>query len=66
MSVCLSLKITVTTEPVGFYFSGNIPTGLVVVLSFFQSTTSYYFYIRKQVFEQIFEIEIFKELKLYI
>ena len=35
MSVRLSLKILVTTEPFGFYFSRNIPTGPVVVLSYF-------------------------------
>ena len=39
MSVCLfvrpSTKISVTTEPIGFYSSGNIPTGQVVVLGYF-------------------------------
>ena len=35
MSVRLSLKILVTTEPTGFYSSGNIPTGHVVVLGYF-------------------------------
>ena len=35
MSVRLSLKISVTTEPIGFYFPGNIPTGPVVVLGYF-------------------------------
>ena len=35
MSVRPSLKISVTTEPIGFYFSGNIPTGTVVVLGYF-------------------------------
>ena len=39
MSVCLyvrpSLKISVTTEPIGFYSSENIPTGTVVVLGYF-------------------------------
>ena len=35
MSVRLSLKILVTTEPIRFYFSGNIPTGPVVVLVYF-------------------------------
>ena len=35
MSVCPSLKISVTTEPIGFYSSGNIPTGPVVVLGYF-------------------------------
>ena len=35
MSVRLSLKILVITEPVGFYSSGNISTGPVVVLSYF-------------------------------
>ncbi len=34
-SVCPSLKISVTTEPIGFYSSGNIPTGRVVVLGYF-------------------------------
>ncbi len=34
MSVCTSLKILVTTEPIGFYPSGNIPTGPVVVLGY--------------------------------
>ena len=34
-SVCLSLKISVTTEPIGFYSSGNIPTGPGVVLGYF-------------------------------
>ena len=32
MSVCLSLKIFVTA---GFYSSGNIPTGPVVVIGYF-------------------------------
>ena len=32
-SVRLSLKISVTTEPIGFY-SGNIPTDPVVVLGY--------------------------------
>ena len=35
MSVCPSLKISVTTEPIGFYSSGNIPTGPVVFLGYF-------------------------------
>ena len=35
LSVRLSLKISVTTEPIGFYSSGNIPTGPVVVLGYF-------------------------------
>ena len=35
MSVCLKLKISVTTEPIGFYTSGYIPIGRVVVLSYF-------------------------------
>ena len=35
MSACLSLKISVTTETIGFYSSGDIPTGPVVVLSYF-------------------------------
>ena len=35
LSVRPTLKITVTTEPIGFYSSGNIPTGLVVVLGYF-------------------------------
>ena len=35
LSVCLSPKISVTTEPIGFYSSGNIPTGPVVVLGYF-------------------------------
>ena len=35
LSVCLSLKISVTTEPIGFYSSGYIPIGPVVVLSYF-------------------------------
>ena len=34
-SVCPSLKISVTTKPIGFYSSGNIPTGAVVVLGYF-------------------------------
>ena len=34
-SVCLSLKISVTTELMGFYSSWNIPPGPVVVLSYF-------------------------------
>ena len=34
-SVCLSLRILVTTEPIGFYSSGNIPAGPVVVLGYF-------------------------------
>ena len=35
LSVCPSLKISVTTEPIGFYSSGYIPIGPVVVLSYF-------------------------------
>ena len=35
MSVRLKLKISVTTEPIGFYSSGYIPIGPVVVLSYF-------------------------------
>ena len=35
MSVRSSLKISVTTEPIGFYFLGNIYTGPVVVLGYF-------------------------------
>ena len=34
-SVCLKLRILVTTEPIRLYFSGNIPTGLVMLLSYF-------------------------------
>ena len=34
-SVCLKLKISVTAEPIGLYFFGNIPTGPVVVLGYF-------------------------------
>ena len=33
-SVCLKLKISVTAEPIGIYFSVKIPTP-VVVLSYF-------------------------------
>ena len=35
LSVRLKLKISVTAEPIGLYFSGNIPTGPVMVLSYF-------------------------------
>ena len=35
LSIRPSLKISVTTEPIGFYSSGNIPTGPVVVLGYF-------------------------------
>ena len=35
LSVCLSLKISLTTEPIRFYSSRNIPTGPVVVLGYF-------------------------------
>ena len=35
MSVCLKLKISVTTEPIILYSSGNIPTGPVMVLGCF-------------------------------
>ncbi len=35
LSVCLKLKILVTTEPIGFYSSGYIPVGPAVVLSYF-------------------------------
>ncbi len=35
LSVRLNLKISVTTEPIGLYSSGSIPTGPVVVLSYF-------------------------------
>ena len=34
-SVRLKLKISVTTEPIGLYSSGVIPTGPVMVLSYF-------------------------------
>ena len=34
-SVCPSFKISVTTEPIVFYSSRNIPTGSLVVLSYF-------------------------------
>ena len=36
MSICLSLKISVTTELIWFYSSGNIPTGPRVVLGYFK------------------------------
>ncbi len=35
MSIRLSLKISVTIELIGFYYSENIPTGPVVVLDYF-------------------------------
>ena len=35
LSVCLKVKISVTTEPIGLYSSGNISTGPVMVLSYF-------------------------------
>ena len=35
LSVCLSLKISITTKPIGLNSSGNIPTGPVVVLGCF-------------------------------
>ena len=35
MSVCLKLKILVTTEPIGLYSSGIIPTGPVLVFNYF-------------------------------
>ena len=35
MSVLPSLKISVTTEPIGFYSSGNIPACPLVVLGYF-------------------------------
>ena len=35
LSVRQSLKISVTTEPIGFYSSGSIPTGPVMVLGYF-------------------------------
>ena len=31
----MSVRLSVTTEPIGFYFSGNTPTGPVVVLGYF-------------------------------
>ena len=34
-SVCPYLEISVTTKPIGFYCSGNLPTGPVVVLGNF-------------------------------
>ena len=34
-SICLSLKISVTTQLIGFCSSGNIPIGPVVVLGYF-------------------------------
>ena len=35
LSVYLKLKISVITQQIGLYSSGNIATGTVVVLSFF-------------------------------
>ena len=35
LSVRLMLKISVTIEPIGLYSLGNIPTGPVMVLSYF-------------------------------
>ena len=35
LSVCLKLKIQVTNELIGLYSSKNIPTGPVMVLSYF-------------------------------
>ena len=35
LSVRLKLKISVITEPIRLYSSGNMPTGPVVVLSYF-------------------------------
>ena len=35
LSVCLKLKISVITEPIGFYSSGYIPIGAVVVLGYY-------------------------------
>ena len=35
LSVRLKLKISVTAEPIGLYSSGIIPTGPVMVLSYF-------------------------------
>ena len=35
LSVRLSLKISVTTEPIGLYSLGNLPTGPVVDLGYF-------------------------------
>ena len=35
LSVLLKLKISVTTELIGFYSSGKIPTGPLVVLGYF-------------------------------
>ena len=32
MSVCLKLKISVTSEPIELYSSGNIPTGPVMAM----------------------------------
>ncbi len=40
MSVRLSLKILVTTEPIGIYSSGNIPPGPVVFLGYLDTLTS--------------------------
>ena len=36
MSVCLKLKISVSTEPIGFYSSEIKPVGPVIVLSYFR------------------------------
>ena len=35
MSIRPSLMFMVTTEPIGFYSLGNIPTGPVVVVAYF-------------------------------
>ena len=35
MSVRLKLEISITTEPIGFYSSGNIPAAPVVVIDYF-------------------------------
>ena len=35
MSVCLKLRISVTTKPIGLYSSGNIPTGPGMVSNYF-------------------------------
>ena len=38
--VCLKLKISVATEPIGLHSSGNIDIGPTVVLSYFVVTSA--------------------------
>ena len=44
MFVFPKLKISVTAEPIEFCYSGNKPSGLVVVLGYFLGTYLFFYY----------------------